>query len=67
MAVSDDIEIGVGLHDLSADDRRLIEENFERIKSIIAVLDAGQTITDTFTTVDGKTVTVSDGIIMGIV
>ena len=42
-------------------------ENLTRLQTITAPLDAGQGISDTFTTVDGKTVTVVDGVITDIV
>ncbi len=44
---------------------RYLFENFSRVQSILEDLDAG--VDGTFTTVDGKTVTVTNGIITSIV
>jgi len=51
---------------LSPLDARWLHENLERIRQIIAVLDAGQTKNGTFT-VSGTTYTVTNGIITNIV
>ena len=47
--------------------QRYLFENLARIKDILAALDAGIGVSDTFTTVDGKTVTVVNGVITSIV
>ena len=69
MATSGDIIINFArrLGAYTPDVQRDIFSNFENIRDIVFVLDAGQGVTDTVTTVDGKTVTVTDGIITGIV
>jgi len=68
MATSQDIIVNFARRPAYTKDiQRDIFSNFENIKDIVAPLDAGQSITGTFTTTDGKTITVTDGIITGIV
>lgn len=47
-------------------ERRWLYENFDRIKSIISVLDAGQGVSGTFV-VGPKTYTITNGVITSIV
>ena len=68
MPTTDDIILNLARRPVYTNDvRRDIDFNFVAIKEIIVVLDAGQGISDTFTTTDGKTVTVVGGVITGIV
>lgn len=67
MPESSEIDLTPPADELKQQTIRYLVENFERIQRIIAVLDAGQGITDTFTTADAKTVTVVDGIVTSIV
>lgn len=67
MATSNAIDLTPPENTLDRQTVRYLHENFSRIQTLLAALDAGKGVSGTFTTADAKTVTVVDGIITGIV
>jgi len=67
MALSTDIDSTPPERPLDPEVVRFLHENFSRIRDLTAVLDAGQSVSGSFTTADAKTITVVDGIVTSIV
>ena len=62
-----DIDLTPPVSDFTPDAIQYLYENFSRIRALITVLSSAQGVTGVFHTTDGKTVTVTDGVITSIV
>lgn len=67
MTTAADIDLTPPENTLDRQTVRYLHENFSRIKLLLDVLTDGAGVNGTFTTTDGKTVTVVNGIITEIV